>query len=119
MRLLGSLLLLSSSFSLLLGQTTPYISPRGIVNGASFAPLGAPNGLIARGSIFTIFGANLGPTTGVQVSAFPLGTTLAGVSVRVSQGSTSVDAFPLYVRNDQVNVIMPSNVPLGNVSIQV
>jgi uncharacterized protein (TIGR03437 family) len=118
MRSLGLMLVLSSG--LLYGQAVaPYISPRGIVNAASFAPIGAPNGPIARGSIFTIFGVNLGPSTGVQVSAFPLPTSLSGVSVRVFQGSTTVDAFPIYVNSGQVNVIMPSNAPLGNASVQV
>jgi uncharacterized protein (TIGR03437 family) len=97
----------------------PYITPRGIVNAASFAPPGAPNGSIAQGSIFSIFGANFGPADGLKVSAFPLSTTLGGVSVRVFNGSTSVDAYPLYVNQTQINVIMPSNVPLGAVSVEV
>src|ERR1700722_17029801 len=35
------------------------------------APEGVPRGSIAQGSLFAIFGANR-PTTGVQLSAFPL-----------------------------------------------
>ena len=40
----------------------PYINYRGVVNAASYSPQGLPAGSIARGSIFTIFGRNLGPT---------------------------------------------------------
>ena len=83
------------------------------------APPGLPGGSIARGSIFSIFGTNLGPSAGVQVSAFPIQTTLGGVSVQVSQGSTTVAALPLYVGAGQVNALMPSNTPLGLVSVRV
>lgn len=38
-----------------LGQQ-PIVYNRGTVNAASYAPPGLPNGLIARGSVFTVFG---------------------------------------------------------------
>lgn len=97
----------------------PYINYRGVVNSASFTPPGLPGGEIARGSVFSIFGRNMGPAELAQVNAFPLSTTLAGVSIKVIQGKTSVDAFPVVVTAGQVNAIMPSNAPLGRVSLQV
>jgi uncharacterized protein (TIGR03437 family) len=97
----------------------PLIPPRGVVNSASFVPAGLPGGAIAQGSIFSIFGSGLGPNTPVQASTFPLSTTLAGVSVRVFQGATSVNAYPLFVAAWQLNVLMPSSAPLGRVSVQV
>jgi uncharacterized protein (TIGR03437 family) len=97
----------------------PYINYRGVVNAASYTPPGLSGSEIAQGSIFSIFGSNLGPATLAQVSAFPLQITLAGVSVKVTQGSTSVDALPLIVTASQINAIMPSNTPLGPVSIWV
>jgi uncharacterized protein (TIGR03437 family) len=97
----------------------PLISPGGIVNSASFAPPLSPGGAIAQGSIFSIFGSKLGPATGVQPSAFPLGTALGGSSVKVIQGNTSVDAVPLYASDGLINAIMPSNAPTGKVSVQV
>ncbi len=100
-------------------QAQPYINYRGIVNAASYAPPGLSGSEIAQGAIFSIFGSNLGPTTLVQVSSFPLPVTLAGVSVKVTQGSTSVNALPLVVTAGQINAIMPSNTPLGQVSIWV
>src|SRR5437016_3299765 len=87
--------------------TAQTIFPRGVVNAASFAAPGLPGGGIARGSIFSIFGKNLGPTSSPML-AFPLVLNLGGASVKVSQGTTSVDAIPLFVSPGQINAIMPS-----------
>src|ERR1017187_2899114 len=109
-------------FSLLfaaLAAPAQFINYRGVVNAASFTPPGLSGGSIAQGSIFSIFGQGIGPSTLVQVSSFPLSTTLAGVSVQLAQGSTSVNAIPIVVTAGQVNAIMPSNAPLGRVAIQV
>lgn len=97
----------------------PYIAYRGIVNAASYAPSGLPHGPIARGSVFTIFGKELGPATPQQVSAFPLSPTFAGVSISVTQGATTVPAIPLYVSSSQINAIMPSTAPIGRVTLRV
>lgn len=91
----------------------------GIVNAASYAGLGLPNSSVAQGSIFTIFGSGLGPTKAAQVSSFPLSTSLAGVSISISQGGTTVLAFPLYVSASQINAIIPSDAPLGSDGIVV
>lgn len=103
----------------LIVDAAPFITPNGVVNSASFAPALSPGGAVAQGSLFSIFGARLGPTTGVQPATFPLGTTVAGVSVKVIQGLTSVDAIPLYVSDTLINAVMPSNAPTGRVSVQV
>jgi uncharacterized protein (TIGR03437 family) len=97
----------------------PTIYYRSIVNAASLAPAGLPAGGIARGSIFTIQGANLGPAVKVEATAFPLDITLAGVSVRISQGGTTVNALPLAVSANTVTAVMPSNAPLGLTSVRV
>ena len=97
----------------------PAIRLHSVVNSASFLSPGLPAGSIAQGSIFTIFGSALGPATGVQVSSFPLENSLSGVSISVTQGATTVSAIPLYVRQDQINALMPSNAPLGWVSIRL
>jgi uncharacterized protein (TIGR03437 family) len=104
---------------LVLHAQDPYVNYRGVVNAASFAPPGISGSEIARGSMFSIFGSNMGPVTLSQVSSFPLSTTLAGVSIKVTQGNISVDAFPVVVTASQINAIMPSNAPLGRVSIRV
>jgi uncharacterized protein (TIGR03437 family) len=104
--------------SALLAQ--PVIGQRAIVNAGSFAPFGTPGGGIARGSVFSIFGSGLGPASSPAL-AFPLSTTLGGVSIAVSapDGSASVAAIPLFVSPAQINAIMPSNAPLGMVSVVV
>src|SRR4051812_30982722 len=78
-------------------EAAPLISPKGIVNAATFSPPLLPGGAIAQGSIFSIFGAEIGPTTAASAIAFPLQTSMSGVSIKVIQGQKSVDAIPLYV----------------------
>jgi uncharacterized protein (TIGR03437 family) len=97
----------------------PLISHRGILNAASFMHPGLPAGSIARGSLFSIFGALLGPSSASPSLSFPLATTLGGVSVKVTQGATTVAAIPVFVSAGQVNAIMPSTAPLGVVSVYV
>ena len=101
------------------GSYAQLIGSRAIVNSASYMAPGLPAGSIARGSIFSIFGTGLGPVSGQQVTAFPLSNTLGGVSVTVTQGANTVNAIPLFVGAGQVNAIMPSNAPLGKVSVSV
>jgi uncharacterized protein (TIGR03437 family) len=107
---------------LILGAATaaaqPFIFYRGVLNAASYMPQGLPGGGIARGSTFTIFGRNLGPASSPPLS-FPLQTSLGGVSITVFRGTTSVNAIPLLVSAGQINAIMPSNAPLGTVSVRV
>lgn len=110
------------AIALLFGATVcaqPFVYYRSIFNAASFAPSGAPNGAVAQGSIFTVFGRGLGPAAGAQAAAFPLSESVAGVSVEVCQASTCVAALPLFVRADQINAVMPSNAPLGAASLRV
>ena len=97
----------------------PYIYYKGVVNAGSLMPPDLPSGAIAQGSIFSVYGRGLGPAKGVTVSALPLQTTFQAVSIRVFQGSTSVNALPIYVSATQINAIMPSNAPQGRVSVQV
>jgi uncharacterized protein (TIGR03437 family) len=100
-------------------EAQPLVFNRAVVNAASYMAAGLPNGSIARGSMFTVFGRRLGPAAGVQVSSFPLPTTLAGVSLRLTQGATVSDLLPVFVIEGQINAIMPSNAPLGPGSLRV
>ncbi|MCB1020626.1 MAG: hypothetical protein KDC27_11905 [Acidobacteria bacterium] len=111
------LLILFAAFPL--GAQQARIPPRAVVNAASFARPGLPNGSLARGSIFTIFGSRIGPDASLSATEFPLSTSLSGVQITVSQGDTSVDAIPLFVSAGQINAILPSDAPLGRVSIVV
>ena len=82
-------------------------------------PAERPGGSIARGSIFAIFGRDLGPVVQAQVNAFPLETTFQGVSIEVTQGDVTVNAIPIFVWDRQVSAIMPSGAPLGRVSVRL
>jgi uncharacterized protein (TIGR03437 family) len=112
MPLLRCLLALGALACALPAQT-PFISYRGIVNAASLAPPGLPQSGIARGSIFTIFGSNLGPATPATVSSFPLFPVFENVAVSFLQGGVSVSAIPIFVSANQLNVILPGLAPLG------
>lgn len=103
-----------------LGATAqPFINYRGVVNSASFEGHGLPAGSIAQGSIFTIFGSNLGPAQLAQSSSYPLTNQLASVSVSVTQGSNTLAAIPIIVLASQVSAIMPSNAALGQAIVRV
>ncbi len=100
-------------------STGPSTALTEIVNAASYTPPALPNSGIAQGSIFTMFGKNLGPSKS-PATAFPLSTTLGGVTVSVSQGGGApVAAIPLFVGPTQVNAIMPSNASLGTDTVTV
>jgi uncharacterized protein (TIGR03437 family) len=98
----------------------PTISAGGIVNAASNAPLGASGG-IAQGSFMTIYGVNLGPTTGVSAASLPLSSSLAGVTVAVTAANRGAGlvAYPTYVSASQINAILPSNTPVGSENVTV
>ena len=93
--------LFSAAFAALLpagAVAQPVVSSSGILNGASYALPGLPNAGIAQGSIFIVFGQDLGPATIAQVSHFPLPTSqgLAGTSIKITVAGTTVDAIMLY-----------------------
>src|SRR5579863_5503479 len=96
----------------------PILYYRGAVNAASLAPFGLPNAPIARGSVFTVFGENLGPAQSPAL-AFPLSTTLGGVALTVTQNGTPTSAFPIFVSPGQINAIMPSTVKGGLATLRL
>jgi uncharacterized protein (TIGR03437 family) len=90
-----------------------------VQNPASNVLVGLPNYGIAQGSIFVLYGSNLGPTTISQAPVLPLGVTLSGTSVSIVAGGTTYSAFMIYTLNSQVAAVMPSNVPVGPATVQV
>lgn len=95
--------------------TTNNPSFTGIVNVASNIPPGMPNYGIAQGSLFAIYGSNLGPPT-LSVANLPLPTTagLSGTSVTIGVNGTTVTAPIYFTRTDVVVAVMPSNAPVGS-----
>ena len=72
------------------------------LNAASYALPGLPNSGIAQGSLFIIFGERLGPATLNIINSFPVPLVLDGTSVKVTTGTTTVDAYMIYTSARQV-----------------
>ncbi|MDE3195631.1 MAG: hypothetical protein KGN84_04765, partial [Acidobacteriota bacterium] len=111
-------LMLAAAGGIALAQT-PTIDPGGVVNVASYAYSALPSGGIAQGSIFGIFGKNLGPTPYAQATGYPLPTSLSNVTVKVTSGSTTVNAVLFLVSASQINALLPSSVPTGTATLTV
>ena len=58
-----------------------------VVNSASYAVSGQNGSGIAQGSIFVLFGRNLGPDRLVHAGPFPLTTKLGGTSIQITGGT--------------------------------
>jgi uncharacterized protein (TIGR03437 family) len=96
----------------------PQVSDGGIRNAASSAPPAFPNGSIAQGSIFSIYGSNLGPTSS-PAQSYPLQPTLGGVAVQVTSESVTLNAIPIFVSPNLINAILPDNTPAGPATLAV
>ncbi len=93
-----------------LAQAQPRIT--NVTNAASYAAAGLPGAGIAQGSIFVIFGSNMGPATLIQAGApRPTAAGLSGTRVRITLVATNIAAPMIYTSAGQVAAIMPSNVP--------
>ncbi len=102
--------ILLSSAALL--QAQPTVASGGVLNVASYSYSGLPSGSIAQGSMFVVFGGNLGITSTGSLS-YPLPTTLDKTSIQVTSGGKTVDAIMIYTTPSQVAAILPSNTPVG------
>lgn len=92
----------------------PSIADGGILNIASYANAQLPNGGIAQGSMFAVFGTNMGPSSLVSVQALPLTAELSGTRIRVTSGGQTVDCLMIYTSAGQLAGILPSNTPVSN-----
>jgi uncharacterized protein (TIGR03437 family) len=79
-----------------------------VVNSASY-----DRSAIAQGSLFVVFGQNIGPAQIVQASTFPLPNQLGGTAIAVSSGSTTLNCPMVYSLAGQAAAILPSNTPPG------
>ena len=90
---------------------TLYINPQGIVNAASFAPVGAP---VSPGEFLSIFGAGFATATTIAAGA-PFPSTLGGVQVLVNNTPA-----PLYfVSAGQISCLVPFGVTGATASFVV
>jgi uncharacterized protein (TIGR03437 family) len=101
------------------GSAHPEFGTNSIVNSASFMPVALNGGKIARGSIFTIFGTDMGPGEGVGNYQYPLQKNIGGVTVKIISGAQTFDSIPLFANQTQLNAVMPSAVPVGPAKILV
>jgi uncharacterized protein (TIGR03437 family) len=94
-----------------LSGTGVYLSPLGVVNGASFAPTTFP---ISGGTILSLFGSGLAPAEGVAQTV-PIPTNLAGVTVTIN----GVPAPLFFVSPGQINLQAPFSLSGGTATIVV
>ena len=95
------------------------INPGGVVNAASFAPSGLPGSMIARGSMFNVFGSEMAPAGLSQATGFPLPVTLAGVSIQVEVAGVVSDCYMIFTTPGQIAAILPSDAGIGTGVIRV
>ncbi len=98
---------------------TPAVGTGGVVNTASYRSGSPPGGSLAQGSFFSIYGSDVGPEQFVKAEAYPIPTSLGDVTVTVTQGTTVMEAYPVFVSKGQMNAILPSRVPLGDGEVVV
>src|SRR5271170_6642559 len=110
------------SAAIALGQPTV----GGIVNGGSYAVTSAlvsqstvTTDSVAQGAIFVIFGTNLGGASLAQPSGLPLPTTVANTSISITSGGKTLPAYIVYTLSTQLAGILPSNTPVGPVTVTV
>src|ERR1700693_5356004 len=87
-----------------------------------FSALNSPRyarSAIAQGSLFVVFGQNIGPVQIAQASAFPLPAQLGGTAIAVSVGSTTLNCPMVYSLVGQAAAILPSNTPPGQATLML
>src|SRR5439155_25513431 len=100
-------------------SAAPSIRSGGVVNAASYVPLGTAGSGIAQGAFFVIFGSGLGPAA-ISVAGMPYPTSIGGTTVTITPASGSpVMAYLYYSSDGQVAGILPSNTPAGSATVTV
>ncbi len=88
----------------------PYIAPAGVQSAAGVTP----DTGVAPGETISIFGENLAPSTGTETGT-PLPQTLAGTTVAVDGRFLVL----LYASPQQINAILPPDLPEGQHTVTV
>ncbi len=119
---------LAAVFLTFSASAQPVIRTSSVVNAANNLPAGLPNAGLAQGSMFVVKGQNLGAKGLAIANLFPLSSALAGTSMKITVGGTTVDVLMAYVYGglndsqgpfDQLAGIVPSNTPAGAGSLTV
>ena len=90
-----------------------------VTNAASNTDPRMPNGGIAQGAIFVVYGTGLGPANIVVAPTAFQSTTLSNTSVAVTVGGTTVNAPMYYTSASQVAALLPSKAPTGTGTITI
>ncbi|HTQ54887.1 MAG TPA: hypothetical protein VMI94_10525 [Bryobacteraceae bacterium] len=104
------------------GNNGPAIT--GVTNNYSYIPTGFPNSGISPSSIFVIFGtgmadAPVGAVTLQSSGGAGLPTTLAGATLSVTVGGTTVTPAMYYAIPTAIAAVMPAGTPSGNGTLTV
>src|SRR3974377_1939053 len=99
--------LLVASSGLAVVAATP---PQAVYNNYSFVPPGAPNHVVAQGSIIAIKNS-IGPATFSPLTASPP-AGYGGVPINVTVNGTTAQVLNYYV-GPQLAGVLPSNTPTG------
>src|SRR5215831_12335408 len=86
-------------------------APQAVYNNYSFVPPGAPNHIVAQGSIIAIKNS-IGPATFSDLQATPT-AGFGGVTISVTVNGTTTQVLNYYV-GPQLAGVLPSNTPAGN-----
>jgi uncharacterized protein (TIGR03437 family) len=94
-----------------MAQLTPFVYS--VENSASYSAN------VAQGSLFVVYGENLGPAKLVQANTLPLPAQLGGTSINVAFGSTTIACPMVYSSSGAAAAIMPSNFPAGRAMLSL
>jgi uncharacterized protein (TIGR03437 family) len=109
----------SNTLTVNLNFAVPGPAVNTVVNSASNATPGFPNGGVAPGSVVVAYGHLLGPATLTLASGYSWTKMLAGTSAKVTVGGQSVDLLLYYTSANQIAGLLPSSTPIGNGTITV
>jgi len=114
-----SLSFLASAIPAVLHSQSSVVTVDAVMNSASYMPSAPGRFGIAQGSMFVVFGSNLGPDVLEVIHSFPLPLSLAGTSVQVAVEGSAVDAIMIYTSARQVAAVLPSKTPVGDGTLTV
>jgi uncharacterized protein (TIGR03437 family) len=105
--------------SILFGFVAPWMAAQNGPVAYSVLSSASYDGTIAPGSLFVVYGVNLGPAQLVKAPAYPLQLQLAGTSVTV-MSATAILSCPLFYSSaGAVAAILPSATPPGSAAITI
>jgi uncharacterized protein (TIGR03437 family) len=87
------------------------------VNSASYDGTIAQGSSIAQGSLFIVFGTNIGPAQLIHATSYPLPAQMGGTAITVTSGSTTLSCPMVYAADGAAAAVLPSNTPLGTAGV--